>query len=105
MKPHLIAAALLISAAFIVQSLYPTHAAAPDSAAASYAHGALHLTIPYHDTKPGAGLLAIDVLDPDDTSLAHSERRLVLTNPEGIWQTDLKLPNPVATEDLVWHRG
>src|ERR1043166_8941975 len=105
MKHRLALAALLVLAAtLIIRSLKPTHAAAADSPAATYVRGALHVSIPYHAAQPGTGLLTIDVLDPDDHSLAHSERRVTVAEGDSIWQTDLKLPNTPATEDLVWHR-
>jgi len=71
---------------------------------ATYSHGALHLTIPYKAARSGAGELALDVLDPEDTILGSARRHLDLAKGPGRWQDEIKLAKPIPVDDLVWHR-
>src|SRR5260370_31767747 len=79
-------------------------AANGDSVAVSYSHGAMHVTIPYQSLHPGEGQLEVEVLDPEDQIVGHSEQRAAASEGKGWWQADLKLTKTVAIEDLVWHR-
>jgi uncharacterized protein YfaS (alpha-2-macroglobulin family) len=68
-----------------------------------YSHGLLHLTIPYHARRAGAGQLTIEVLDPEDKVLGRVERHVEITG-HGQWQDEIKLEKPLPLDDLVWHR-
>jgi hypothetical protein len=100
--PFLFVALLLSAAAAIVASFQDARTA-DDEAAATYARGSLHVTIPYHAPHAGTGQLAVEVLDPEDAVLGRSERQ-VEVNENGSWQQDLKLAKALAAEDLIWHR-
>ena len=93
----------LAMAAFVALQPFLASGGSP-SAAATYAHGLLHVTIPYHAAHAGAGLLTMEVLDPEDHTLGHSERRVDVIGGQGRWQDEVKLEKPVPLDDLVWHR-
>jgi len=76
----------------------------PPSPAATYAQGLLHLTIPYHATHAGAGRLTMEVLDPEDTVLGHTEQHEDVAEGQGRWQGTIKLEKPLPLDDLVWQR-
>jgi hypothetical protein len=46
----------------------------------------------------------VDILDPEDTPVGHTERRVAVVQGSGSWQEEVKLNTPLALEDLVWHR-
>jgi hypothetical protein len=97
MKTYGVFAVVLIAACVLIgQSTNGT-------VAATYGRGVLHVTIPYKLPQAGEGQLAIEVLNPEDESLGHIERRLV-SNAKGTWREDIKLAKPLASPDLVWHR-
>ncbi|MBZ5522723.1 MAG: carboxypeptidase regulatory-like domain-containing protein [Acidobacteriia bacterium] len=82
----------------------PFATASGDTSAATYAHGVLHVTIPYHGKHPGAGKLVMEVLDPEDHVIGRAEPNVEVAEGRGRWQQDIKLDKPLALEDLVWHR-
>lgn len=71
---------------------------------ATYSRGMLRLNIPYHTSSGGPGHLTVEVLDPEDHILGHSEREVTITNGRGAWQESVSLEKPLATEDLIWQR-
>ena len=71
-------------------------AANGDSVAVTYSHGAMHVTIPYQSLHPGEGQLEVEVLDPEDQIVGHSEQRVAASEGKGWWQADLKLTKVVA---------
>src|SRR5579862_4484746 len=71
---------------------------------ASYADGVLHLTIPYHADRDGAGRLTLEVLDPEDNVVGRAEREVDAAKGEGGWQGEIKLDSKLPLDDLVWHR-
>src|SRR5258708_4483504 len=73
-------------------------------AAATYSHGTLHATIPYQTPRSGAGLLTVEVLNPEDEVVGRAERRLAAGAQKGTWQEEIKLEKPLGIEDLAWHR-
>ncbi|MBZ5549087.1 MAG: carboxypeptidase regulatory-like domain-containing protein [Acidobacteriia bacterium] len=86
-------------------ALQPFQAAGgASSAVATYSHGVLHLTIPYHAARAGAGQLTMEVLDPEDNVLGHAERHVEVARGQGRWQDEIKLEKPLPLDDLVWHR-
>jgi len=73
-------------------------------AGATYSHGVLDVTIPYHDAHAGEGQLIVEVLDPEDQVLGRAEQRVDAAEGAGHWQEKIKLAKPLAVEELVWHR-
>jgi len=92
---------LVIAVAFVVQ---PFTAASGKSPVATYSHGILYVTIPFHAERSGAGRLTLEVLNPDDEVLGRHDRAVEIAKGAGRWQEEIKLGNPLALEDLVWHR-
>jgi hypothetical protein len=97
MKTYGVFAAVLIAACVLIGQ--PGNG----TVVATYGRGVLHVTIPYKLPQAGEGQLVVEVLNPEDESLGHTERRLV-SDAKGTWQEDVKLAKPLAGEDLVWQR-
>src|ERR1700685_1871956 len=98
---------LLVGLAVVVSifSLCTSEAGAPaPSLIATYAHGLLHVTIPYRGAETGAGQLTLEVLDPEDRVLGRTERNLEVNASSGGWKGAIRLEKPLPMEDLVWHR-
>jgi hypothetical protein len=93
----------LAIAAFVGLQPFQASGGAP-SAAATYSQGLLHLTIPYHAHRAGAGQLTIEVLDPEDKVLGRAERHVEIAAGRGQWQDEIKLEKPLPLDDLVWQR-
>src|SRR5215468_424215 len=96
------AALLVVAAAFFM--VQPFQAAAGDSVVVTNSQGILHVSIPYRAHQAGDGNLTIEVLDPEDVVVGRVEQRETVEAGPGRWQEDIKLPRPMASEDLVWHR-
>lgn len=89
----------------LVFALQPFQASArPRSATAIYSHGVLHLMIPYHALRPGAGQLTIELLDPEDKLLGRAARHIEVAGGKGWWQDAVHFDKPLPVEDLIWHR-
>ena len=71
---------------------------------ATYSHGVLHLTIPYHAARSGGGPLTMEVLDPEDNVVGRAERHVEVAEGQGRWQDEIKLEKSLPLDDLVWHR-
>ncbi len=71
---------------------------------ATYAHGVLHVTIPYRGAETGSGRLTVEVLDPEDDVLGRAQRDLEVNASAGRWKEEIRLEKPLSLEDLVWHR-
>jgi alpha-2-macroglobulin-like protein len=78
----------------------------PDAAspAVTYSHGVLRASIPYRAPHAGTGRLTLEVLDPDDRVLGRTEQSLPVQAGPGHWLADLRLSQPIATDELVWQR-
>jgi uncharacterized protein YfaS (alpha-2-macroglobulin family) len=74
------------------------------SLVATYAHGVLHVTIPYRGADTGSGQLTVEVLDPEDDVLGRTGRGLEVRTSAGRWKEEIRLEKPLPLEDLVWHR-
>jgi hypothetical protein len=61
------------------------------SITATYTHGIVHLTIPYHMTTVGQGTLITEVLDPDDRVLGRSEQHLEIGHRRGSFGGSIRL--------------
>jgi uncharacterized protein YfaS (alpha-2-macroglobulin family) len=105
MKAYFVLAAVLIAASVaILESFQSARAAGGDHAAVVYTHGVLRVNIPYDAPRPGVGQLTVELLNPEDAVLGHSEKRTDVPAGKGLWQADLKLIKPVPVDELVWHR-
>ena len=75
-----------------------------EPAMATYAHGNLSLTIPYHAAEAGSGTLTAEIRDPEDRVLGRSVRRVSITKGDGSWQQAIAPDQPIAYEAIVWQR-
>jgi uncharacterized protein YfaS (alpha-2-macroglobulin family) len=95
----------LISVAITLLTSFPrAQPKETGSVVATYAHGILHVSIPYDAPRGGAGNLVVEVLDPDDDVAALIDRHVHANQGQGLWEQDLLFPKPLPVEDLVWHR-
>ncbi|MEO8126308.1 MAG: MG2 domain-containing protein, partial [Bryobacteraceae bacterium] len=101
---YFLAAFLLIGCAAMIELFEQARAASGDSLSATYSHGTLRLTIPYKAPHKGSGRLTVDVLNPEDEILDHSEQTVSAGDGSGAWHIDLKIAKAIKVEDLVWHR-
>jgi uncharacterized protein YfaS (alpha-2-macroglobulin family) len=74
------------------------------SISATYAHGDLSLTIPYHATRSASGKLTAELLSPEDKVLGHTEREVRTADGNGEWSLHLAPSEPLPFDDLVWER-
>jgi uncharacterized protein YfaS (alpha-2-macroglobulin family) len=101
-RPLLVAAFLTM---FGFVSEHPFQAASPvSSPVATYWQGMLRLTIPYQALHPGAGRFTVEVLNPEDQAIGHTEQQVKITARHGQLQSEVRLEKPLAIDDLVWHR-
>ena len=75
-----------------------------EQAAATYTHGNLSVTIPYHSAREGSGTLVAEILDPEGHVLGRSERHVDIAKGDGAWQQMVTPEKPVAYEEIVWQR-
>ena len=105
MKAQYVTATLLVLASVaIIGTAYRVHAADSDTPAAIYSHGTLHVEIPYTAPRAGAGILTIEVLNPEDGILGRSERHVDVADGKGSWQADVKLDKRLRHRRPGWHR-
>jgi hypothetical protein len=71
---------------------------------ATYTHGNLSVTIPYHSVHAGSGRFVAEILDPEDHVLGRSERTLDIGTGDSSWLQVIKPEKPIAFEDVVWQR-
>ena len=93
-------ALVLVTVAAII-SLSHAHAEEP---AATYTHGRLAITIPYHSQHEGPGKLIAEILDPEDHVLGRVERNVTIGKDDGSWQETITPDKPIAYEDIIWQR-
>ena len=96
-------AVFLAIAAFVVLQPFQASGGAP-STVATYSHGLLNLSISYHASRAGSGRLTMEVLDPEDNVLGRAERHVEVSEGQGRWQDEIRLPKPLPLDDLIWHR-
>ena len=100
--PLLLAVFLSIAGVFSLQPFQASsHAPTP---VATYSQGLLRVTIPYEALHAGAGQFTVEVLNPEDQVLGHTEQRVEVTARNGHLQSEVKLEKPLGVDDLVWHR-
>jgi hypothetical protein len=75
-----------------------------EQTAATYAHGKLSVTIPYHAASRGSGKLVAELLDPEGHVLGHSETEADVAVGDGSWQQVIVPGQPIAFEDVIWQR-
>src|SRR3984885_13119703 len=96
-------AVFLMVAGFV--SLQPFHASSHSpSPVATYSQGMLRVTVPYHGLHAGAGQFTVEVLNPEDQVLGHTEQWVEIAEKRGQLESEIKLDKPLALDDLVWHR-
>src|SRR5579859_7576712 len=93
-----------VAAVLVVAILIPRRGVRAEKLVATYMHGALSVTIPYHSTRKGSGILVAEILDPEDHTLGRIERRVEIADGSGVWQESIATEKPVAFEDIVWQR-
>jgi uncharacterized protein YfaS (alpha-2-macroglobulin family) len=79
-------------------------AASGELASATYAHGILDLSIPYHAAQAGAGQLSVEILDPEDQIVGRLDQSIEVAEGKGLWRERIKLAKPLRVDELVWHR-
>jgi hypothetical protein len=72
--------------------------------AATYTHGSLSVTIPYHSIRSGGGRLVAEIIDPEDHVLGRVEHTADIGTGDGSWQQVIKPEKPIPFEDIVWQR-
>ncbi len=93
----------LILAATALKSFQATHGADAKTVSVTFSRGILRASIPY-PSRPGAGQLTVEVLDPDDAVVGRTERRVDAGKTPGAWEETITLTKPLGLEDLAWHR-
>jgi uncharacterized protein YfaS (alpha-2-macroglobulin family) len=74
------------------------------SVSAAYVHGALRVSIPYRAPQTGEGRLLVEVLDPENRSVASIAGHADASAGQGFWTRELVLPKNLPFDELVWHR-
>jgi hypothetical protein len=82
----------------------PVAEAGVPSLAATFTHGILSVTVPYHSAREGSGMLTAEILDPEDHVLGRVEHTVTIAKGDGSWQQIIAPAKPMAFEDLVWQR-
>jgi len=75
-----------------------------DAVRATYADGALHVSVPQVVARSGNGNLIVEVLDPEGRVVGHINRPVYAGGKQGFWTQDVSLPQTLTLEDVVWHR-
>lgn len=100
---------LLLIVVFFTMFGFVSHdsfqAASPvSSPVATYSQGILRLTVPYQALQAGAGRFTVEVLNPEDQAVGHTEQRKEITRRDGELRSEVRLEKSLAIDDLVWHR-
>ena len=96
-----LSSSLLIAITGAVFFLSRVHA---EVATATYTHGSLSITIPYHSALDGAGNLTSEILDPEDHVLSRSERKVRIGKGDGSWEQVITPARAISYEDIIWQR-
>jgi uncharacterized protein YfaS (alpha-2-macroglobulin family) len=73
-------------------------------AAATYTHGNLAVTIPYHGASKGSGRLVAELLDPEDNVLGRAERAADIGKGDGAWQVTIVPEKAIPFDEIIWQR-
>ena len=95
---------LAVATSVVIVKSYQAQMADDSIAAVTYSRGTLRIKIPYSAARSGRGRLAVEILDPEGRAVARVEKRVDIGQGKGSWQEELTLTNPLAIEDLIWHR-
>lgn len=71
---------------------------------ATYSHGVLRVVIPLRAAQAGAGRLTVEVLDPENRVIGHTERPAEVARGASQFRAEMKLDKAVPLDQLVWHR-
>ena len=104
LKRALLVSILAVATTAVIVRSYQAQPLHDHSASATYSHGILRVNIPYEATHAGGGQLTVDILDPEDASVGHTEQHLDIAQGQGLWQEEVKLTAALPIEDLMWHR-
>lgn len=94
----------VLATGVLLLSFQMPHETNSTTPAAIWSQGILRLTIPATTPHQGAGVLAIEVLDPEDQVIGHSEQRVDTEAGKATWRAQLRIPGAPRIDDLVWHR-
>ena len=96
-------AAFLTMLGFVFQQPFQaaSHVSSP---VATYSQGLVRLTIPYEALHAGTGRFTVEVLDPEDQAIGHTQQQVKITARNGQLQSEVGLEKSLAIDDLVWHR-
>jgi uncharacterized protein YfaS (alpha-2-macroglobulin family) len=72
--------------------------------AATYSHGTLSFTVPFHAPHPGSGELVAEILDPEDHVLGKMERTVDVAEGDSAWQGNITPTKPIPFDEIIWHR-
>jgi uncharacterized protein YfaS (alpha-2-macroglobulin family) len=97
---HLLASVLLLGMG-IVLSASNAHAR---QLGATYRDGNLSVTIPYDSSQDGQGKLVVEILDPEDHSLGHTEAAVSIRKGNGSWQQVIVPAQPLPFDEILWQR-
>lgn len=100
----LFATVLMGTCAMLMETSERARAANGESLSAIYSHGDLRVNIPFKATHSGTGQLTVEVLNPEDDILGHSEHVVTARDGSGVWQESVRLAKAPAVDELVWHR-
>ena len=96
----LLVAAFLTTFGFVFQQPFQaaSHAFSP---VATYSQGRLRFTVPYQALHAGAGRFTVEVLNPEDQAIGHTEQEVTITARNGRLQSEVGLEKSLAIDDLV----
>jgi len=96
---------LFLPAIFVIYAVFSVqgfHAAGGELAAsATYTHGILDVTLPYHSPHAGSGKLMLEILNPEDETIGRTDRGIEVAEGNGIWREQIKLAKSLAVDELV----
>jgi hypothetical protein len=96
--------ALIPLVAMIFAHVISSPATPEQSASAIYTRDTLSASIPYHTTVQGPGRLRIEILNPEDQVLGHTEKSLTLSEGYGQWKERININQPLTLQELAWQR-
>jgi hypothetical protein len=76
----------------------------PKTISALYARNTLSFSVPYEAPHSGEADLRLEVLDPEDQVIGQVDRDTEVAGGTGVWNAEIKLREPMAVDDLIWHR-
>ena len=94
-------AALIVVACVAIPLLTGVQA---QQAAATYTHGNLAVTIPYHGASKGSGRLVAELLDPEGNVLGRVERAAEVGKNDGAWQVTIVPEKAIPFDEIIWQR-